>query len=131
MEQPVLPTEVILTHPRRVLGQVELDIGTQPGAYIDLDGKTYTVLERRHRYHLKSGRYRLHQMAVYVQTADRPTEQTLIEGRWVIGDANCQFNARSELVRCAVNPTGPCHGCRHFESRTASHHAAKQPLGPH
>jgi Family of unknown function (DUF6464) len=117
MEQPALPTEVILTHPQRVLGQVELDMGTQPGAYIDLDGQTYTVLERRHRYHLKSGRYRLHQMAVYVQTADRPTEQTLIAGHWVIGDANCQFNARSELVRCAVNPAGPCDGCRHFEPR--------------
>jgi Family of unknown function (DUF6464) len=120
MEQPALPTEVILTHPQRVLGQVELDMGTQPGAYIDLDGQTYTVLERRHRYHLKSGRYRLHQMAVYVQTADRPTEQTRIEDRWVIGDANCEFNARSELIRCAVNPTGPCEGCRHFAP--APHH---------
>jgi hypothetical protein len=114
MEQPVVPAEVILSHPQRVLGQIELDWATQPGSYFDLDGQTYTVLERRHRYQLKSGRYRLHQMAVYVQTSERPTEQTLLNGRWVIGDANCQFNARSELVRCAVQPTGPCAGCRHF-----------------
>jgi hypothetical protein len=115
MEQPALPAEVILTHPQRILGQIELDWTTQPGSYFDLDGQTYTVLERRHRYQLKAGRYRLLQMAVYVQTAERPTEQTLVDGRWVIGDANCQFNARSALVRCAVNPSGPCVGCRQFE----------------
>ncbi len=114
MEQPVVPAEVILSHTERVLGQIELDWTTQPGSYFDLNGQTYTVLERRHRYQLKSGRYHLHQMAVYVQTSDRPTEQTLLNGRWVIGDANCQFNARSELVRCAVNPIGPCAGCGHF-----------------
>jgi Family of unknown function (DUF6464) len=114
MAQLAVSAEVILTHPRRILGQIELDWTTQPGSYFDLDGQTYTVLERRHRYQLKSGRYRLYQMVVYVQTADRPTEQTQIDGHWVIGDANCQFNARSALVRCAVNPTGPCAGCRHF-----------------
>jgi Family of unknown function (DUF6464) len=115
MEPSALPAEVILTHPQRVLGQIELDAATQPGSYLDFDGQTYTVLERRHRYQLKSGRYKLHQMAIYVQTADRPTEQTLIDGYWVIGDPTCRFNARSALVRCAVAPAGPCANCRHFE----------------
>jgi hypothetical protein len=114
MQQSGLPAEVILTHPQRILGQLELDWTTQPGSYFDFDGQTYTVLERRHRYQLKDGRYRLHQMAVYVQRADRPSEQTQINGHWVIGDPTCQFNAQSALVRCAVNPTGPCAGCRHF-----------------
>lgn len=114
MEQPSLPTEVILTHPKQVLGRVDLDWVPQPGAYLELDGQTYTVLERRHRYHLKSGRYRLHKMAVYVQTAERPDEKSFIEGRWVIGDASCTYNARSELLRCAINPEGPCEGCQHF-----------------
>lgn len=115
MEQPALPTEVILTHPKQVLGQVALDWTPQPGSYFDFDGQTYTVLERRHRYHLKSGRYCLAKMAVYVQTAERPDEKSFVAGRWVIGDANCRYNARSELLRCAVNPEGPCEGCPHFD----------------
>ncbi len=32
-----------------------------------------------------------------------------------IGDANCRFNAHSIHLRCAVNPLGPCQGCRSFE----------------
>jgi hypothetical protein len=39
-----------------------------------------------------------------------------IEGiGYVIGDISCQFNARSGYLRCAVNPTGPCRGCRYYE----------------
>ncbi|HEY9669030.1 MAG TPA: DUF6464 family protein, partial [Coleofasciculaceae cyanobacterium] len=63
-----------------------------------------------------SGRYQLHKIALYVQSAQRPTERSLIEGRWVIGDAKCRFNARSELIRCAVNPEGPCESCRFYET---------------
>ena len=44
-------------------------------------------------------------------------DQHYIEGiGYVIGDITCQFNARSSYVRCAVNPTGPCQSCRHYES---------------
>ena len=35
----------------------------------------------------------------------------------VIGDITCQLNARSPHIRCAVNPTGPCEGCRFYEGR--------------
>lgn len=115
MEQDLLPTEIILTHPRQCLGTIQLDWTPQPGNYLDVEGKTYAVLERRHRYHLKSGRYRLHKVAIYVQAAQRPSEKSLIEGRWVIGDASCRFNARSEIIRCAVNPPGPCESCRYYE----------------
>ncbi|MBD2078882.1 DUF6464 family protein [Leptolyngbya sp. FACHB-17] len=114
MEQQLLPTEVILNHPRKSLGSVQLDWSPQPGAYFDLEGQTYAVLERRHRYELKSGRYRLHKVALYVQTAQRPIERSLVEGRWVLGDATCEYNARSEIMRCAVNPDGLCAGCRHY-----------------
>jgi hypothetical protein len=117
MEQETLPTEVILTHSCQSLGNVCLDWSPQPGAYLDLEGQTYAVLERRHRYHLKSGRYRLHKIALYVQTAQRPTEKSEVNGRWVLGDATCAYNALSEIVRCAVNPDGPCESCRHFQSR--------------
>jgi Family of unknown function (DUF6464) len=113
MTEPVsMPTEVILTQSCEVLTKVKLDWTPQPGNYLDLDGKTYAVLERRHRYQLQSGRYQLAKIALYVQAAIRPEEQSLINGQWVIGDATCQYNARSTLIRCAIHPTGPCEGCR-------------------
>lgn len=117
METNSLPTEIILSHPCQSLGKVYLDWNPQPGAYLDLEGKTYAVLERRHRYQFKSGKYRLYNIALYVQMAQCPAERSLVEGRWVLGDATCRFNARSELVRCAVNPSGPCQGCRFYEAQ--------------
>ncbi|MBD2020717.1 hypothetical protein H6F43_11045 [Leptolyngbya sp. FACHB-36] len=117
MEPSSLLTEVILTHPQRSLGTVQLDWAPQPGAYLDLEGKTYTVLERHHRYQFRGGRYRLHRIAIYVQKAQRPLEKNLVDGRWVLGDVTCRFNAQSELICCAVNPIGPCQGCRDYESR--------------
>jgi hypothetical protein len=119
IEPESLPTEVILTQSRQVLAQIRLNWTPQPGNYLDLDGNTYAVLERRHRYHLQFGRYQLHKIALYVQSATRPDEQTLINGQWVIGDASCRYNARSSLVRCAVYPIGPCDGCRYYEGNRA------------
>jgi hypothetical protein len=88
----------------------------QPGHYLDLQGQTYTVLERHHHYQYKIGGYYLQKISLYVQSAQRPEEQTWIEGKFVVGDATCLFNARSEIIRCAVNPDGPCEGCRHYET---------------
>jgi len=82
-----------------------------------MEGQTYAVLERRHRYQLKAGRYLLHKIALYVQSAPALQEKSWFEGRWVVGDASCRFSAGSELIRCAVNPHGPCHQCRFFENR--------------
>ncbi|TAE98858.1 MAG: hypothetical protein EAZ79_06565 [Oscillatoriales cyanobacterium] len=96
MEQNTLPVEVILSHPRQSLGNIRLNWTPQPGNYLDLEGKTYAVLERHHRYQLKSGRYQLQKI-------------------WVIGAASCRFNARSEILRCAVNPNGPCEGCHDYQ----------------
>jgi len=36
---------------------------------------------------------------------------------YLIGDISCKFNARSAYIRCAVNPDGPCNGCRHYEPK--------------
>jgi hypothetical protein len=110
-----LPTEVILTQPRRSLGKIHLDDVVESGNCLELAGKTYLVLERRHRYQLRSGRYQLHNIALYVQPTQQSEERNLYEGRWVIGDVSCRFNARSELIRCAVNPEGPCDRCRYYE----------------
>jgi len=50
-------------------------------------------------------------MIVSVQEAAIPKEKSLVDGKWIIGDSSCRFNAVSELIRCAVNPVGSCAGC--------------------
>jgi hypothetical protein len=116
MEPDSLATEVILTNPRQSLGRLQLDWTPQPGNYLDFQGKTYAVLERRHRYQLWGGHYRLQNISLYVQSAQLPSERSLINGCWIIGDATCGYNARSELLRCAVNPEGPCKSCQFYEN---------------
>lgn len=32
-----------------------------------------------------------------------------------LGDTNCVNNARSSYLRCAINPSGPCNECSHYE----------------
>ena len=114
MDSDSLPTEIILTHTRQTLGNIYLEWIPQPGNYLELKGKTYTVLERRHRYQLKSGHYKLDKIAIYVQLAPQFTDRTLVNGCWVIGDTTCRYNANSELIRCAVNPEGPCDRCPYY-----------------
>ena len=116
MEILTVPTEVCTLHPESTLGKIYLDWMPQPGDYIDLEGQTYTVLERRHRYQFRRGKYNLFRVLVYVQTAPENLERSLINGRWVLGDSNCRYNAGSEIMRCAVNPNGPCQGCRFSEA---------------
>lgn len=110
-----LPAEVILSHSRSTLGHLYLDWSPQPGAHLEVEGQTYLVLERRHRYLLHSGKYRLHKIALYVQKFDASAEGSFVDGRWVIGDSTCFYNARSEVLRCAVNPIGPCDRCTHYQ----------------
>jgi hypothetical protein len=123
MKRNHLPTEIILNQSRSTLANLHLDWDPQPGAYIDVDSQTYLVLERKHRYRLISGRYQLHQIALYVQISYSPTERSLINGRWLIGDATCAYNAQSELVRCAVNPFGPCDRCPHYQPYQEDSHS--------
>ncbi|MEM9908505.1 MAG: DUF6464 family protein [Cyanobacteria bacterium P01_D01_bin.44] len=118
MASNALPIEVMLA--QSTLGHLYLDWQPQPGAYLELDGQTYLVLERRHRYCLKLGKYQLYKIALQVQKVHAPTDKSLLEGRWVIGDISCIHNARSELLRCAINPCGPCEGCKHYESHMTS-----------
>jgi hypothetical protein len=108
-------TEVILTHPYSTLGHLHLDGQPQPGTYLEVEGQTYLILERKHRYLLKSGRYLLDKITLYVQRFPTLTERSLFDGHWVIGDISCLYNARSELLRCAVNPNGSCDRCIHYQ----------------
>lgn len=116
MEWNALPAEVILSHPHTTIAHLSLPWNPQPGAYIEVEGQTYMVLERRHRYQLRSGRYQLHKIALLVQKCDVLAEGSLLNGRWVIGDLTCRYNARSELLRCAVKPQGPCDRCVHYRA---------------
>lgn len=120
MDVHSLPTEVILTDSKATVGKLVLDWTPQPGNYLDVAGNTYAVLERRHRYQYRSGRYRLEKIALYVQAAARPAERSLIAGRWIVGDATCLYNAHSELMRCAVLPHGPCADCRSYQPRPSA-----------
>lgn len=37
--------------------------------------------------------------------------------KFFIGEISCRNNARSPHLRCAINPSGPCEGCLHYEVR--------------
>ena len=54
-------------------------------------------------------------ITVFVLRRDlkQPADARWWQGRWVIGDPSCRFNARSPLLRCAVLPEGPCERCVH------------------
>jgi hypothetical protein len=71
-------------------------------------------------------RARIRQAASRFSTTRQIPQQTIplqrdryyLEGvGYLIGDVSCEFNARSGYVRCAVNPNGPCEGCRFYEPR--------------
>ncbi len=50
-----------------------------------------------------------------------PNDRYHIEGvGYIIGDITCKFNACSAYIRCAVNPSGPCENCFHYEPRNSS-----------
>lgn len=115
MEQLSLPTEVFTNAPPKSLGKLYLDWIPQPGSFLEIDGNTYRVLERKHRYQLKKGKYRLSSMVIQVQAVPMPTETSLIDDRLIIGDASCKYNAHSELLRCAINPLGSCASCHFWE----------------
>jgi hypothetical protein len=106
---------VILSATQTRLGTVQLDWDPQPGSYLELNAQTYRILERHHRYHFLHGRYHLSQVVLWVQVAVHPSDRSLYQGCWVIGDATCHFNARSELLRCALHPDGPCQGCSDYQ----------------
>ena len=116
MEIKALPTDIVLSDSKELLSHIKMDRSLYPGTYVDIDGQTYQILVRRHQYQLKLGRYYLHKAVVHVKETHVPDERTLLNGNWVIGDASCKYNALSELVRCAIIPSGPCHSCIHYDA---------------
>lgn len=81
-----------------------------PGTYLQLAEQHYLVLEKRHSYQLRQGKYHLCSIRVFVRAV-----ATAPENGNILGDPSCRFNARSPLLRCAVHPLGPCQGCPHYQ----------------
>lgn len=117
MAQTASLAELILHESGEGLGTVDCVMVPQPGGYLGYGGQTYVVLERRHRYQLCSGRYQLQRIQIYVNPLPGLDEFTTVGDRRIIGDPTCRYSARSEQVRCAVNPAGPCQGCHYFQAR--------------
>jgi hypothetical protein len=47
-----------------------------------------------------------------------------------IGDSTCKYNAIDPALRCAINPSGPCEGCRYFEPVRERILLAGNPIAP-
>lgn len=116
MQRSTLPAfDLVLMASQQPLGRLELDGEPSPGGLVSYRGETYTILERRHRYQYIRGQYQRVQALLYVQLS-QGAEAELVNGQWILGDRSCRFNSRSSLIRCAVNPQGPCGGCADYES---------------
>jgi hypothetical protein len=108
--------ELRLAGSQQLLEYLELDDIPQPGRWLELDDRSFLVLQRHHRYQLRAGRYELSTIALQVKPQRRPADARFWQGRWVIGDPSCRFNARTPLLRCAVLPEGPCERCAHYSA---------------
>lgn len=116
-----MQVELRLSATNRLLARVEMgEMQTipQPGGWMLWESRPYLVLQRRHRYRLKHGHYELNTIALEVKPQSQPEDAQWWQGRWVIGNPLCHFNALSPLLRCAVLPEGPCTTCSHFKRRS-------------
>ena len=101
----------------RLLERLAMDEVPQPGRWLVVNERSYLVMQRHHRYQLRSGRYELTSISLQVKAQRQPDDARFWQGRWVIGDPSCRFNALTPLLRCAVLPQGPCERCAHHSAR--------------
>lgn len=97
----------------RLIDRLELDEPPHPGRWFEHGERSFLVLQRRHRYTLRSGRYQLSSLVLLVKPERQPVDARRWRHGWVIGDPTCKLNALSPLLRCAVMPDGPCERCVH------------------
>lgn len=95
------------------IDRIELEDPPHPGRWFLHGERSFLVLQRRHRYTLRSGRYQLSSLVLLVTAQQRPHDARPWRHGWVIGDPSCALNALSPLIRCAVLPEGPCEQCLH------------------
>ncbi|EHC12165.1 hypothetical protein FJSC11DRAFT_2807 [Fischerella thermalis JSC-11] len=74
--------------------------------------------QARMRSHLRRVARNFPREPIPVDSRPEPSDRYYLEGvGYLIGDISCRYNARSGYLRCAVNPSGPCEGCRYYEAK--------------
>ncbi|BCX07095.1 MAG: hypothetical protein KatS3mg066_0954 [Fischerella sp.] len=74
--------------------------------------------QARMRSHLRRVARNFPREPIPVDSRPEPSDRYYLEGvGYLIGDISCRYNARSGYLRCAVNPSGPCEGCRYYEGK--------------
>jgi len=101
----------------QLIDRIELQEPPYPGRWFEHGSRSFLVLQRRHRYTLRCGRYELSGLVLLVKVQRRPADARPWRHGWVIGDPSCRLNALSPLLRCAVLPEGPCDRCAHRQER--------------
>ena len=79
----------------RLLDRIELDDSPQPGRWFVHDARSYLVLQRRHRYALRSGRYQLASVVLLVKQQQQPADA--LPAHWT-----ADSNARRRVGRLAA-----------------------------
>ena len=80
----------------------------EPGNWFLIDTDSFFIFQKSNRYKLINGCYQLCNVNLLVKYQHKPIDSFYYKNRWVIGDHSCIYNAKSPLLRCAVNPVGPC-----------------------
>ncbi len=70
-----------------------------------------TTYSDRHRESFRNDAYYYDRDSYIISDRRRPIT------KYFIGDTTCANNARSPYIRCAINPSGPCDDCSHYEKR--------------
>ena len=80
----------------------------------------YLIVQRRVKQRWQSRLRRARTMNFYQhhersRVANYHQNYSQRETKYSIGDTTCRNNAHSPYIRCAINPSGPCEGCSHYE----------------
>ncbi len=70
-----------------------------------------TTYSDRHRESFRNNAYYYDRESYIMSDRRRPIT------KYYIGDTTCVNNAHSPYIRCAINPSGPCDDCSHYEKR--------------
>ena len=74
-----------------LIDRIDLDDPPQPGRWFVVEEQSFLVMQRRHRYALRNGRYVMASVALMVKPQARPADATPWRHGWVIGDPDLSF----------------------------------------
>ena len=107
---------IINSQSSSIIKKINIDMTPEPGNWFILDNDSFFIYSKTNRYKLVDGIYKLSEIDLLVKYQKQPEDSTYIMNHWVIGNHECTYNALSPLLRCAVNPIGPCSECAEFRS---------------